>query len=329
MSVPGSGVVLGTAQLGGLYGVANRSGVPDAASARALIEAAWEAGITTFDTAAAYGGSEAALGRALRELGIADEAVVITKVRPLSPEEAASASSSRAAIRASVTRSSELLGLPRIPVLMMHREVDAQRVDLAAELVAEGLCDHVGVSTSNEPGPAAEFAKNPCIDALQVPLNVLDPRHRVAGTFSASAEHDVTVFVRSVFLQGLLLMPERNIHPLLRGIVPARRALQAVADDTGLSLAQLALRYVLTQPGDVRVVIGAEAPEQIRENLELYGTGEGLAPETMAAVADAVGDLPHFLITPNDWTGKIPPGWAPGDPLTPTTAVNGTPKERC
>ena len=55
-------MVLGTAQLGSLYGVANRSGCPSVNQGMAILKGAYEAGIKRFDTASSYGTAERLLG---------------------------------------------------------------------------------------------------------------------------------------------------------------------------------------------------------------------------------------------------------------------------
>lgn len=67
---PNNRLVLGTAQLGMSYGIANKTGLPDLATATAIVQTAWESGICEFDTAQAYGKSEQVLSQALSELGV-------------------------------------------------------------------------------------------------------------------------------------------------------------------------------------------------------------------------------------------------------------------
>lgn len=61
-------LVLGTAQLGMNYGVANITGKPDFVEARNAVRCAWTIGILEFDTAQGYGDSAATLGYAIRHL---------------------------------------------------------------------------------------------------------------------------------------------------------------------------------------------------------------------------------------------------------------------
>lgn len=78
---------------------------------RVAFEALAEGGITCFDTAPIYGGSEALLGRALRELRVLDDVTVVTKVRALTDEQFADPAVAAIAITASVDASRERLGL--------------------------------------------------------------------------------------------------------------------------------------------------------------------------------------------------------------------------
>ena len=80
-------LILGTAQLGQNYGVANTTGRPDQQSANDIVRCALDGGISLFDTAQGYGESEAVLGHALGCHDFERSAKVITKLPPVPPEE--------------------------------------------------------------------------------------------------------------------------------------------------------------------------------------------------------------------------------------------------
>lgn len=109
-------LVLGTAQLGFHYGVANKTGQPNQSTATAIVQEAWENGICEFDTAQVYGNSEGVLGKALSELGIAREARVISKFNPALNHLSAVAMSD--ALNESLSR----LGVPYLFGTMLHKE---------------------------------------------------------------------------------------------------------------------------------------------------------------------------------------------------------------
>ena len=73
-------LVLGTAQLGMNYGIANRSGKPSSRETNAIIQRAWGEGIRVFDTAQAYGDSESILGEQFAALNIQNDVKVVSKV---------------------------------------------------------------------------------------------------------------------------------------------------------------------------------------------------------------------------------------------------------
>ena len=295
-----SRLMLGTVQFGLPYGVANRTGQPEYRDVLAIVAAAVEGGVNCFDTAAAYGTSEEVLGRALHELGIADQVVIVTKVRPLSPAELFDASLASHAIEQSVAESRRRLRLDCLPVVLFHREVDAVHRNVLDELQSKGWLRHVGVSCDNRPGPAAEFVTAGNMSALQIPGNILDQRHQHSGSFRDAASRGVAVFLRSVYLQGLLVMPEHDIPPGLRDIIPVRRKLEPIAGEAGLSLAELALRYMLSQDGLTCVITGVETVAQVRDNLTLFDRGP-LPDDLLNAITDATPELPETLLTPSLW----------------------------
>jgi aryl-alcohol dehydrogenase-like predicted oxidoreductase len=295
-----SRLMLGTVQFGLPYGVANRTGQPGYDAVREIVAAALEGGVNCFDTAAAYGSSEEVLGRVLHELGVADRVVVVTKVRALTPEESADPALTAPAIEQSVAESRRRLRLDCLPAVLFHRESDARHLNVLERLKAKGWLRHAGVSCDNRPGPAADFVASGQVAAMQLPGNVLDRRHQQSGVFRAAAARGVAVFIRSVYLQGLLVMPEETIPLALRDIVPVRRRLAAIANEAGLTLAELAVRYMLSQPGVTSVLTGVETVAQIRENVALFNRGP-LTADVVAALDAAVPDLPETLLTPALW----------------------------
>ena len=123
-------LVLGTAQLGLPYGIANQTGQPDQNIATAIIHEAWKNGIREFDTAQAYGNSEQALGKALGELGISSEAKIITKLHPNLDHLDASVLSN------TLNQSLERLGVSSLFGIMLHREeINADILSARKELV--------------------------------------------------------------------------------------------------------------------------------------------------------------------------------------------------
>lgn len=296
-----SRLMLGTVQFGLDYGIANQAGRPPYETARDILACALAGGVNGLDTAAAYGESESVLGRALAELDAADRTTVITKVTHFDPT-VATAEAERI-IRDSVACSLQRLRLNALPVCLLHSEKYMRHLGVLRRLKAEGLIRHIGVSVGHDPRPPLEMIAAGAVDALQVPANVLDPRHRLAGVFEAARKKGVAVFVRSVYLQGLLLMPEAAVPPVLAEVIPTRRRLAALAQAAGMTLAELAVRYMLGVDGVTCALTGVETVAQMRENIALFENG-GLDPALMHAAEEAAGELPERILSPILWPKK-------------------------
>ena len=304
-----SRLMLGTAQFGMPYGVANRTGQPTYDEVLAMVAAAVEGGVNCFDTAAAYGTSEEVLGRVLHALGIADRVVVVTKVCPLTGAELADRVLASHAIEQSVANSRRRLQLDCLPVVLFHREADATHWGVLQSLQAKSWLRHAGVSCDNRPGLATTFVARGNMSALQLPANVLDRRHQRSGVFQQAAARGVALFVRSVFLQGLLLMAEQDIPPALGGVIPARRHLAAIASAAGMQLAELAVRFMLAQEGVTCVLAGVETVAQVRDNVAIVVRGP-LPDDVLRAIDLGTPELSETLVTPALWPStprQVPP----------------------
>jgi aryl-alcohol dehydrogenase-like predicted oxidoreductase len=291
-----SRLMLGTVQLGMPYGIANRAGQPPYEVARDIIACAYEGGVTCFDAAAAYGASEQVIGRALAELGVADRVIVVTKIRHLVDLPSAAAG---AAIEDSVSSSLRALRLEALPLCLFHREDDFRCIEHLLRLKEKGLVRHVGASVMTPKATAAIIGSG-LTEAVQLPASLLDHRFARAGILAGARRRGLAVFARSIYLQGSLLMSEQEIPSCLETAIPVRRELEALAREAGMSLAELAARYVLSLDGVTCVVIGVESVEQLRENLTLIERGP-LAPALCAAIGGAVPELPDDMLMPNRW----------------------------
>ncbi len=296
-----SRMTLGTVQFGMTYGVANRTGQPEYREVLRIVELAVESGVNCFDTAACYGSAEQVLGRALAELGVADRVMVVTKVSPLPPEHRSDRSAAEALIVGSIERSRQRLGIDRLPLVLFHRQEDAVHCDVLERLRDRGRLQAFGVSCQHEPDVVSGILADSRVAAVQLPANLLDRRHQQHGIFDQAAARDAVVFIRSVYLQGLLLMPEAEIPAELIAVIPVRRRLEAVADEAGIGFAELAARYLLSQSGVASVLVGVETLDQLRENLAVFGRG-ALDADTLAAIDAVAFELADQVITPASWS---------------------------
>jgi aryl-alcohol dehydrogenase-like predicted oxidoreductase len=282
---------LGTVQIGLPYGVANRSGQVDPEEARAILTYAESMGLDLLDTAVAYGESERRLGR----IGVNNWRVV-SKLPPV-PQECRNIS---AWIDESVSESLERLRITSLYGLLLHDPQQLLREhgeaffrDLAA-LKDRNKVEKIGVSIY---GPDELEALIPRfeLNLVQAPFNVIDRRLATSGWLDKLHEAEIEVHVRSVFLQGLLLMGPERRPAQFRAWHPIWGEWHAWLDEQELSPLQACLRFVMSHAEIDKVIVGVESATQLQEIIENAGGTAVAAPQTIISE-----DLD--LIDPSRWT---------------------------
>lgn len=266
---------------------ANSYGPTDDATSARAIQAALDYGCTFFDTADVYGygRSEEIVGRAIREAGREVDTVIATKVGGNFESGRTVIDFSRDYLRRAVERSLLRLGRECIDLYQLHNpsvEVirDGEVFDVLDVLVAEGKVRYYGVSVHTvEEGRA-------CLDvdgvaALQIPYNLfslLEPETSMLPLFGEAAEKEVALIARQPLAGGFLSgrhARDSSYDPSdIRGQwSQGLRHIYVVLADTlrmyerpGISLAQVALRFVLDEPSVTTTIVGVKTPEQVAEN---------------------------------------------------------------
>jgi len=293
-------LVLGTAQLGMNYGIANTNGQPDYDTANSIVQEAWESGICEFDTAQAYGQSEQILGQILKNLGIADKAKVITKFAPDVDH------SDRAALNNALEISLKNLGVESLYGLMLHREnmLDLWKNGLKENLmdiVTSAMVKYIGISVYS-PEKAVQALNTDGISMVQLPANVLDRRFEKAGVFQLADDVGKTIYARSSFLQGLLLMPPDDMPEHMRFAAPVLNRLTSIAQDIGLSINELCVGYIKNAFPHAQLVFGVETPVQVKENLKCWNVA--WSDEITQRIQTEFKNVDQMILNPSLWPKK-------------------------
>lgn len=288
-----SRLALGTAQFGLNYGIANQAGQVSVNDVASILKGASLAGIDTLDTAIAYGDSEERLG----QIGV-NPWQIVSKL-PKFPQLPDKLTDAGKWVRASVMGSIERLNVSCLGGLLLHHPADllgSQGEALygaLAELKSLGLVRKIGISIY-QPDELDTLFEHMTFDVVQAPFNILDRRLMDSGWFGKLHELGVELHVRSVFMQGLLLMPAT--------LRPAKfQRWQPLWDewDRWLSVHQLTpvqacLRYALSFNEIERVIVGVDSPEQLNE--------------IIAAASGALPPVP-FSLQSNDVALLNPSHW--------------------
>jgi len=294
-------LVLGTAQLGFNYGIANagKTEQPSQTTANAIVQEAWENGIQEFDTAQGYGKSEQALGDALSKLGVSAEALVTSKFDPALDHL------DRNVLSNAVGESLSRLGVPSLYGMMLHKEEMLSAWDnglskIFHTFVVSGKIKHIGISVYS-PEKAIQALNTDGIDMVQLPTNILDRRFETAGVFQLAEEKKKKIYIRSVFLQGLILMDADEIPEKMSFAKPVIEELESISNELKLSRKQLALDYIKSEMPDAKVVFGADTPLHVKENVACW-EGE-LPPSSVDRVKMVFDRVDEKILNPTLWPG--------------------------
>jgi aryl-alcohol dehydrogenase-like predicted oxidoreductase len=283
-------LALGTAQFGLKYGIANERGQVSLEESRAILDAAWQSGVKTLDTAIAYGESEERLG----SIGVGGWRVV-SKL----PEVPADARDVAGWVERMATQSLARLGIPRLAGLLLHRPEqlhgpDGDSLFAALECIREqGLVERVGISIYDPAELAQSLGRYP-IGIVQAPFNVMDRRLVTSGWLARLKARGVEVHTRSAFLQGLLLIPAARRPAWFDRWHELWARWDAWLTATGRSALDASLSFALAEPSIDRVVVGVDSVGQLREILEVRNTNSGTVPEEIQST-----DLD--LVNPARW----------------------------
>ena len=267
-----SPMTLGTVQLGMNYGIANDAGKPDEEKSFSILRTALEGGVTALDTARSYGDSELVIGRFLKQWQGKLPAIVtkIPKLQGDSPKELEKFATE------SVEQSLERLGVNKLDAVMLHGAKDPilhgkACADAVKALLDHGYTDRVGVSIYTAEDIEGMLPYD-IFSVTQVPMSIFDQQLIAGGSIDKLKQWDYTVFVRSVFLQGLFFLdPEKVTDPILvEHAVPKIRLIQQIAADLGMSVAQLAIAFMRDCAGVTSLVLGADTPEQVKSNIAYF-----------------------------------------------------------
>lgn len=267
-----SKIVLGTAQFGLPYGVANAHGQISLEEGRKLLALAQAAEISTLDTAIAYGDSEAVLG----QLGVA-RWQVISKL-PAVPDT--QLSSPLDWVLNQVVDSCARLAKGALHGLLLHRpaQLSGPHGDALYEALIQvrerGLVSKIGVSIY-APEELDALPPSMVFDIVQAPLNVLDQRLLASGWAARLRQFGCEVHVRSIFLQGLLLMGAATRPQRFSPWTSTWRLWHDWLADHRLSPLEACVRYALQVAEVDRAVIGVDSSAHLRE---ILAAAQGFLP---------------------------------------------------
>lgn len=281
-------LVLGTVQFGLNYGINNQSGQVSQDEVDSILKLAYQNGIKTLDTSAAYGNSETVLGKSLNALEL-DYRIVSKYPQSLNR-----------VVEAVLSDSLEHLCQRRIYGYLVHHfdfYLAHPQIWKEMEFLKEkGLIEKIGFSLYSTMQLQYLLDHNVKFDILQFPYNLLDLQFE--PYLKELKLRNVEVHTRSAFLQGLFF---KDLSALTDTLLPLKSYLESLheyCNCNNLSIEQLALNYVASNLNIDGVLIGVDNCKQLQANIDALQ--KGIRQQDIEFIS-SIRVLETKLLNPANW----------------------------
>lgn len=263
-------ICLGTAQFGLPYGITNAAGQVAESEVCALLAEAATAGMSLLDTAQAYGDAESVLGRTLPS---GHGFQLISKL-PAQSKDAFTVND-RVVWNQDFERSLSRLKASHLDALLLHSAADLRKpggvylLEWLIGLRERGSVRRLGVSIYG-PDDLNDLPSD-LLDIVQLPLSLYDQRLLVDGTITRLQEQGCAIHARSLYLQGLILVPSVRwpdwVEPAVRN---HHYKLEQLAADRDCNLLECALGFARSQVDLEAVIFGLCSCLELQELLQAW-----------------------------------------------------------
>ena len=293
-------LILGTVQLGMDYGVNNKSGKPDLEESFKILSCAYNNGISLLDTAHAYGDSEKIIGEFIRTTG--NDFHVITKLSSCGEN-----TDLNNFINTQINSSLNRLSKDVIDLYLIHNFNDLlindNLMSLLVNLKSSGKIKNLGVSLY-DPDELEYLILNYSkeINFVQIPFNILDSRWINSDLFKKTKDNGIKIFVRSIFLQGLLFLEnESEMDKIDSSLKIYLNYLNNLSKEKKISMSRLAIDYVSSFSEIDGILIGCETVEQLKDNINQFNNNISIDDEDKKNILELTKDISEKIIDPRKW----------------------------
>ena len=259
-------LAIGTAQFGLNYGISNKKGLISIEEGKKILDFSIQNGIDTIDTAVLYGKSEINLGT----IGV-DNFKVITKIPNLPNCEL----DINNWINQIVNNSKKNLNISSIYAVLMHRPSDLlspygkEIYESLFELKKSGIIDKIGIS-SYSCSEIELLIRKFSFDIVQTPLNLIDRNLLESKLLKKLKKQNIEIHVRSIFLQGILLLPRNKIPIQFENWNYLWDKWHDWLNTNNINPVQACLSYVKNVDEIDKVIVGIDSIKHIQKIVEYY-----------------------------------------------------------
>lgn len=278
--------ILGTVQLGMSYGI-NNGVMPSRVDSLKLLECAYDLGIRSLDTARGYGESLEVIG----EYHLKNPNKKFKIYSKFMLEDL------KKDFEGMVQEQCQILSINKIHGLYFHRfhEYESRRDIILKAKKEKSSVDSIGVSIYS----IDEYEKvisDAAVDIVQVPMSIFH-HHSIFNKAFKEIRSEKKIYVRSIYLQGLLFLPYEKLTGKLTAFIPVRQFIDLLASRMNLTKEDLAASYIMDRENIAGVLFGAETSKQVEENSKIL---KGRSLDWNALLRDMPRIDEEFL-NPGNW----------------------------
>lgn len=284
---------LGTVQFGMDYGIQGQ-GKPSKDEVFTILDYAYRHGIKCLDSASGYGEAQTLIGEYFQNRN--DRFQIISKL-PYNVFDHVDQRDYKKYAEKTLNDSLLSLRLNQVQGLLFHNAsylYDEYAMEALHALKDMGLTAKIGVSVySPEDG---EYAIRRGLDIIQIPCNIFDRR------FDELLNEENTnqdIYVRSIFLQGLLLMDVEKVGKKLPIAEKEIFKLQKICEQYHFTRREVAMNYIKNKKGIHSVIFGVDNMAQLNENLKAFY--QDIDPVIINTIACEFGDIKEEVVSPLKW----------------------------
>ena len=280
-------IILGSAQLGLDYGINNAKGKVSSQEVAPILRLSHDYGVSGLDTSYAYGDSELVIRDGLRDTQL-DFKIISKYPRNTGRVEDV------------LQKSIQRLGVSHLyGYLIHHFEFFKEQPSIWEDfkrMKEKGVVEKIGYSIYSIQELDYLLSKNISFDLIQFPFNILD--RQFSPYLVDLKNNNVEIHVRSVFLQGLFFKDLSKMEGVFYPLKKYLKKLHCYCKENHLSVEQITLNYVLSDPNIDGVLIGVDNLSQLKKNFDVVQ--KGIDKESKDFI-DSIFVKEKELLNPVNW----------------------------
>lgn len=252
-------IIIGTAQLGSHYGIANKKNKIIIKDKIELLNLCYQNNLCNYDTAYAYKNSHKIIGKWIKKYSV--DPKINTKIPSLNKD-------SLNDIKSYFYKSLKELNTLNVNILFLHNSIDWKKKEVKKfikSITNKKLINKFGLSIYDE----KDFIKDAQIKTIQVPGNIFNQKLLLSEEINEFINNNGEVQIRSILIQGLLTLDIKSLPANIKETAKGLLYFKNTAKELNINKIHLAILCVNHLLPKAKIIIGIDSDIQIRELLDI------------------------------------------------------------